>query len=456
MVFSELVQRFEKEAAICVMVRATLENVLSAERMDGIFEQSGYSQEGNRLLFSTVAEIMGLVACRIRPSVHAAFQAKAAEIGVTAKAIYDKLQGIRPEVSRAIVRDLAAEMGQIIEKTKGVLPPLLPGYRTMILDGNHLQRTERRLGVLRPLNAAPLPGHALVVHDPQRKLVVDVFPCEDGHAQERSLLPAVLETVQRRDLWIADRNFCTTGFLAGIHARQACFVIRQHAGLPLQRVAARVRAGTCETGTLFEQSVRLVDAAGTTHTLRCVTVKLKRPTRDGDKEIHILTNLPKRVAAATVAKLYAKRWTIETAFQEVAENLEGEINTLGYPKAALFGFCMALVVYNLLSVVRAALRAAHGIQEVEERVSVYYLADEVAQTYRGLTIALPSTYWKNTYGHLTALQLARQLIRIAKGVRLARYRKHQRGPKKPPPSMNKKRRNHISTARVLMEADHCC
>jgi hypothetical protein len=323
----------------------------------------------------------------------------------------------------------------------------------MTLDGNHLERTERRLGALRLLNAAPLPGHALVVHDAQRKLVVDVFPCEDGHAQERSLLPPVLETVQPRDLWIADRNFCTTDFLTGIRARKAFFVIRRHAGLPLELVAPRVAAGACETGKIFEQPAHLVDAAGNTHTLRCITVKLKRPTRDGDKQIHILTNLPKHITAATVAKLYAKRWTIETAFQEVAQNLEGEVNALGYPKAALFAFSMALVAYNLLSVVRAALRAAHGTEEVEEGVSIYYLADEVAHTYRGLMIALPGKYWQKTYADLTPLQLARQLIRIAQTVRLARYRKHKRGPKKPPPSMNKKHRNHISTARVLLQAN---
>jgi len=33
---------------------------------------------------------------------------------------------------------------------------------------------------------------------------------------------------------------------------------------------------------------------------------------------------------------------------------EPEIKTLGYPKAALFGFCVAIVSYNILSVVLAA------------------------------------------------------------------------------------------------------
>ena len=38
--------------------------------------------------------------------------------------------------------------------------------------------------------------------------------------------------------------------------------------------------------------------------------------------------------------------------------LNGEINALGYPKAALFSFCMALVAYNVLSTVKGAVLGA--------------------------------------------------------------------------------------------------
>ncbi len=54
------------------------------------------------------------------------------------------------------------------------------------------------------------------------------FPCEDAHAQERSLLPQVLETVKPNDVWVNDRNFCTLAFLFGTRARKAFFVTRQH------------------------------------------------------------------------------------------------------------------------------------------------------------------------------------------------------------------------------------
>src|SRR4029450_9972645 len=51
--------------------------------------------------------------------------------------------------------------------------------------------------VLKELRAATgraLPGKALVVYEPALGVVTDVFPCENGHAQERSLFGAVLDT----------------------------------------------------------------------------------------------------------------------------------------------------------------------------------------------------------------------------------------------------------------------
>ncbi len=83
---------------------------------------------------------------------------------------------------------------------------MLRGYVVRILDGNALAATQRRLKVLQSIAAAPLPGKSLVVLDPQLRLAVDIFPCKDGHAQERRLFAQVLETVEAKQLWIADRN----------------------------------------------------------------------------------------------------------------------------------------------------------------------------------------------------------------------------------------------------------
>jgi hypothetical protein len=173
----------------------------------------------------------------------------------------------------------------------------------------------------------------LVVLDPELMLIIDVLPCEDGHAQERSLFNDILPLVESGDLWIDDRNFCTTDLTLGIVRRQACFLVRQHAAnLHWELVGDRTRRGRIETGKVYEQAIRLHDPkTGETLVVRRITVELIEPTRDGETEIHLLTNLPYADAnVKQVARLYAKRWTIERAFQDLTVALVCEINTLGY------------------------------------------------------------------------------------------------------------------------------
>ena len=286
--------------------------------------------------------------------------------------------------------------------------------------------------------------------DPQQKLATDVFPCEDGHAQERSLLDMVLETVKARDLWIADRNFCTNGFLCGLARRQACFIIRLHQGLAYEECGPWRQIGPTSTGYAFERKVRIRDQEGKWLTLRLIRLNLSTPTRDKDDELYLLTNLPESKAnALVVAELYRDRWQLETAFLHLTKSLNCEINTLGYPKAALFGFCLALVAYNVLAVTRAALRSTWGAQAGDEQVSTYYLADEIAGIYRGMMIALPPKAWRR-FQSMTAPQLAEELLVLARNVTLRAFKKHPRGPKRPqPPRTRNRKKPHVSTKRLL-------
>ena len=450
MTFGKVFEPFVNERPICVMARGVLENLLNPERIDALFARTAEVQYTRNLLFSSLVDLMGQVVLGVQPSVHAAHLAQAEKIGVSDQAVYDKLNQVELGVSAELVRDSARQAGPVIRALRAQLPPWLKGYRTKIIDGNHLSATDRRIGELRRTWAAPLPGKILVVLDQELMLASEVFLCEDGHAQERSLLDEVLPSVQRGDLWIADRNFCTIGFLTGIAARGGCFVIRQHGALKGELIGPRKSQGKINTGKVFEQQLRITDSCGKTHTLRRITVQLKAPTRDGDMEIHVLTNLPAEAAnARKVARLYAQRWTIETMFQELTETLTCEINTLGYPKAALFGFCLALMAYHAVSLIKAALRAVHGQETVQKQISGYYLALEISQTYDGMMIAIPPHHW-TIFRTMTADELAEALKTLAAHVNLRRYQKHSRGPKKPPPKKSAyKNGGHVSTAKLL-------
>ena len=453
MIFGETLERFVEKSPACVMVRGTLENVVTPDLLDQVFEHSARRQYCRELLFSSLVDLLGLVVTGSRKSVNDAYQAEKERFTVSVAAVYNKLQGVEVEVSRQMIRRTATRMAEVV---CGLLPrhaPLLPGYHAKILDGNHLPSTEHRIRELRFTREGPLPGHALVVLDPDRMLAMDVFPCEDGHAQERTLLPQVLEIVEAKDLWIADRNFCTTGFLFGIAKPDGFFAIRQHAStLTYELLGERRKIGRCPTGTIFEQQMRLSHPDGRSMVIRRITVALKKPTRDGETEIHVLTNLPKKDAdARTVADLYLRRWTIENAFQELGQALHSEIKTLGYPKAALLSFCVALLAYNVISVVKSALVAAHGSAFERDRISGYYLAGEIAATYQGMMIAVPAKHWQRLFGPLTAPELAHLLKSLAAKVRPDRFRKNIRGPRKPRPRnrTSGRRNHHVSTARIL-------
>jgi IS4 transposase len=450
MLLAPIFQPFVEERPVCVMARAVLQRLLDPARLDALFERTARHQYTHELLFSSLAELLGQVVLGVQPSVHAAYQALADRLPVSDQAVYGKLQRLEPAVSRALVRDSARRARPVIAALGAEQAPWLEGYHTKILDGNHLEATEHRLPELRTTWAAPLPGKGLVVLDQPTMTVTDVLLAEDGQAQERALLPEVLPLIEPGDLWLGDRNFCTLGFLFAIAAAKAAFVIRQHGTVKGQLLGQPKAKGRCPTGLVYEQRLRLRDRHGQVLDARRVTVVLDQPTEDGDTEIHVLTNLPARKApAATVAELYRKRWTIEGLFLEVATTLHCEIDTLCYPKAALFALCLGLVAANAAAVLQAALRAAHGEERVRDAVSGYYLALEIRQAWDGMMVAIPAGHWE-VFGRLSDAEMAAALKGVAARAQLARYQKHPRGPKKkPPPRSRYKNGAHVATAKIL-------
>jgi IS4 transposase len=445
-------ERFVKESPLSVMARATLENVLPAAAVDDLFErtaQSGYTRE---LLFSTLVDLMGLVVCGSARNVQAAFQRLADRIPVTLKSVYEKLQNVELPVSAALVRFAAERCRGLVQALGGTCRPPLPGYRVKILDGNHLAATQKRLTVTRGRSAGPLPGQSLVVLDPALMLVTDVFPWADAYTQERALVAQVLPTVQANDVWVEDRNFGTVDFLEGVAGRQAYFVVRRHANRTVEPDGDYSPELPTATGWVSERRVRICRDGQAVREARQVRVRLRQPTADGDREMEILTNLPARVADATdVALLYRGRWRIEGAFLERTVSLRCEVNTLGYPKAALFAFCVALVAYNVLAVQKAALRSAHGEQKVAEEVSGYYVALEWSSVYAGMMIALPAEQWER-FGGLSAAVMASYLREWAQRVRMEAIKKSPRRPTKQKTQPIKDDSPHLSTARLLQEA----
>ena len=447
--FSPIIERFAEKSPVPVMVQGILERLLNVELLDNWFETVRDKQYTRKILFSSLVFMMLEVVCRIRRSVHAAYMAS--DLDVTRMAVYQKLQQTELSTSQELVRYTSAEATTIIQELGAEHEPLLAGYRVKIVDGNCIESTEHRLGVLRETAAAPLPGKSLVVFDPALDLVIDVFPCEDGHAQERAMLSEILETVEANDLWVADRNFCVVHFLLSIAQQGGFFTIRQHKQTPYTPLAELKEVGQTESGILYEQPVSITDGETTLH-LRRIVLKLNKSTRKGETEIGLFTNLPASEASADIiAHIYRTRWRIETGFQKLEAYLNSEINTLGYPKAALFSFCLALIAFNLYAVVMAAIRAAYPEINVEDEVSDYYIAEEISATYNGMLIAVPETDWL-IFSQVSTPVFCQMLLHLAQQIDLRKFKKHKRGPKKKPkPKTKFVGKPHVSTAKLLAQ-----
>jgi IS4 transposase len=376
-------------------------------------------------------------------SVRASYLRNRDEIPVSLVAVYEKLQGVEPAVCEAVVGRTADRGAALVGALQATRPEPIDGYRLRIADGNVLYRTDRRLKILQGTNVAALPGRTVAIFDHATQLISRLVVCENAHTSEKRLMLELLPHIDKNDLFMADCGFGTMEFFRGLRERQAGFLIRRHSSMKLTPLGKRRRAGRCRTGEVFEQRVQSSDG----QEFRAIIIKRDKPLPNGKRELILLTNLPKSKATAKkLALLYLKRWTIEEAFRQLTQYLSCEISTLGYPKAALLAFSLAVLAYNCLGCVKAALAGRFGWEKVDVELSSYYLALEVKRTYEGMCIAVPEKEWL-PYATMDVQELAAELLRIAKNLDWRRYRKSPRGPKK---SFRKTRKQHVHAATATL------
>lgn len=434
-------QRFVERAPAAVLVHGLIESCLSPAFLDTIAAPHlPRSPNPRQLAFSHLVEILLPVVFASKKSVGQSYRgATHLHAVATLKCVYQRLAVTPTTVVAALV-------GAIAERIGPLLDPHPPGTtRFLTLDGNHLAATQNRLADLAGLPAA-LPGQAMVLRDQATGVFLRVLLHDDGHTNERLLHPQLRGWCGPNDVVIADSCFCTEAFLVGMRQCGAGVVVRHHGGVGLPPRGARRDCGRVATGRVYETRVRY---AQTTWAFRLVEVERDRPTRDGQHTIGVLTDVAEEaLSAVQVAAKYQERRTIETAFQELAEGLRGEVETLAYPKAALFAFGLAVSVYNLLQVVRQAI-GRQAEPEARFEVSPVLLGQEVSSYAAGLGAALegnprlPTPEWNATRLRAWVDELA---------VRLAgtRYAKSTRGHRKQPPQKSKAAKgSHTATARIL-------
>ena len=418
------------------------------EELDQVFEQQRSQCYEGQLKFSALAATVAEIALGTVENPNQAYKAYREELRVSKTAYYDKLNHVETAISEGVVRFSAQQSARLLKDIGCGEWEVLPGYRCVALDGNHLQKSEKRLGVLRGLCAAGLPGTAVARYDLQSQLFTHAYLIEDAHAHESSTLDRILDDLTLGNLVLADRHFCIVYFLWKMNLKGAAFAIRQHGRLKGELIGKRKRCGHAPHGIVYEQKLRIGDGEQSM-IVRRITVELAEPTRDGETEIHILSNVPIQDASAIrLASLYHQRWEIENAFHILTMTLTCELKSLGQPRAALFLFCMAMLAFNTRQVLLGALFAEHDPDDVE-RMSQFQVAKAIVGPMEGLLTAVPEQEWQALVPQSLS-GCAVFLLEVSRFVDVKSYRKSVRGPKKKPPTRKRcKAGTHVSTFKLL-------
>jgi Transposase DDE domain len=453
MVLPAILNPFAEGAAPAVMTRLALDWMIDRTSLDPILEEVAEGQYDREFVLSHFVQVMCDVACGFRKSPREAFLKRQLDRIASSSAFYRKLARMEPAITAAIVRETASRARELIVAGGGLLPEPVEGYAARILDGNVLTGTDHRITELRATLSGALPGKSLAIYEPSSGLVLDIILEENAHTQERAMLDQVV--VEPDQLWIMDRNFCVRTFLFRILRAGAFFLVRRHEStLPFEPVEPLRSVGRCDAGEIFEQLIWVDDpeCEGRRYRLRRIVLRLDQPTRNGEAEIVLITNLPTNVPAVLCCSVYRGRWEIETHFQKLTDLLHCEIPTLGYPRAALFAFCMSILAGNALAILKGHLRAVHGEEMVAE-LSTYALVNDVAEIYPGMMMGVPPSEW-SFLRECAAAQVAELLTDLATRVPLERMLRCRRGPKKPRKTRKSsgRRIHHVATKKLLDKA----
>ena len=449
-----ILKQFAAKAPVALMFRSLFERIFSEEALDQIFREHAQQQVESRVLFSHLVDVLVPVISGSSKSVNSAFQSR--DFKYSRQALYDKLKGVETSVAVGMLTTVCGELLQIHNSCKIHQADPIKGFHTYVIDGKTYNATEYRLAECRTDARAPLPGRAVTIFDTRNELFVDIECETNAHCSERKIVKPLLEKLEQGALYLADRNFADSNTITGFINAHSYFIVRQNKGCLSWKEAAGSRPrsrGKDKNGSKLtedEIEIKLID--GSSMVVRRIKVQLNKPTRKGDTELTLLSNLPSRVSAKAIGDTYRQRWTIEVAFGHLAKALNSEIKTLCYPKAASLCFSIALVLFNLMSTMKILLKKHGQYSDRYEIVdlSYYYLTDEILRWHAALQWLEEDMHVDLTcFAKLPLNTFINQLKFIASNAKLQKYRKHIRGEKKKPPKRKFDGTRHVATQKIL-------
>lgn len=135
MVQGRVFQKFADESPLTVMVRVLLESIFPADHFCRFFSKEPERMQFKESLFSTVVDLMGLVA-QIQSDVQTTCQIPHGDLFVTLDSSYGKRKIIKPNVPAEWVRRSAGRFIPLVRKMGRILPYSLSGY--LVRSGRHI------------------------------------------------------------------------------------------------------------------------------------------------------------------------------------------------------------------------------------------------------------------------------------------------------------------------------
>jgi Transposase DDE domain len=254
--------------------------------------------------------------------------------------------------------------------------------RVKILDGTGLSMPDTRKNQQRwPQSKGQKPGCGFPV-----LRMVGLFCLSSGamlryafgnkHDQENHLARRVLDGLERDDVLLADRGFCSYGLIAVLLARGVDCVMRLH-----QRRSHDVAQGRrLAPGDQLVEWPRPCDPrrndpwAAERPTLparlavRLVSFRIEVPGFRTE-QVTVATTLldPKQYPAQALAALYRARWNIELRYSEIKTTMGADVLRCKSPAMIEKELCMNAIGYNLVRCVMQEAAQRHDVKL--ERIS---------------------------------------------------------------------------------------
>lgn len=408
------------------------------------------------LSFDDVLRMMRDALTRHGGSAHALFVELEADDTHPAdeSSFYRKLAKMPVAVSRALLREGAAKLGELMPRINNPLPACFDSLDVVIADGKKIKDAARRLAPTRGYTGALIGARALVAMDARSGLVLAMSDSLDGMGNDSPLVPERMEQLTatagpRPILSVWDRGFGEPATMRRMTTRPGDHfgvrVKKNHRFTAVSRTEssdAQGRKVIDETGFSGDATPRARQAALPTR-----RITLQR-SGEGEEDVIVVTDLtdPASYPAGDILELYARRWGIEQVFQQVTETFCLQHLIGASPKAVLLQFAFCLLLYDLMQVIRAWLADDGAVATAI--VSMHYLFDHTkrqlqAWAYHG------QGHWPRVAGRTAAMR--QRLGELLKGVWNAK-RFTKAADKKPRAKSKPKGRfkgGHSSIQRVL-------